>query len=103
MEPGGIATEWGGIAADGLRTTSGSGAYAVQAQGMVKTLTDPASTRRNSPPTVISDAIAKAVTARRPKTRYVVGFGARPLIAIRRVLSDRAFDRLISLASGTAK
>ena len=30
---------------------------------------------------VVADAIAKAVTARRPKTRYAVGFGAKPLIA----------------------
>jgi NAD(P)-dependent dehydrogenase (short-subunit alcohol dehydrogenase family) len=30
-----------------------------------------------------------------PKTRYVVGFGARPLITLRRCLPDRAFDALI--------
>jgi NAD(P)-dependent dehydrogenase (short-subunit alcohol dehydrogenase family) len=100
VEPGGIATEWGGIAADGLRATSGHGAYADQADAMVKSLTDPGSTRRNSPPTVIADTIAKAVTTGRPKTRYVAGFGARPLILARRLLPDRAFDRLITRASG---
>ena len=100
VEPGGIATEWGGIAADGLAATSGQSPYADQAQAMVKTLTDPASTRRNSPPTVIADAVAKAVTARRPKTRYVAGFGARPLLLTRRLISDRMFDRLITRASG---
>jgi NAD(P)-dependent dehydrogenase (short-subunit alcohol dehydrogenase family) len=101
IEPGGIATEWGDIAAEGLRATSGTGPYASQANGMIKTLTDPASTRRNSAPTVIADAIGKAVTAKRPKTRYVVGFGARPLITARTVLPDRAFDSLITRASGT--
>src|SRR3712207_7236317 len=48
-----------------------------------------ANSSRNSPPTVIADAIGKAVTAGRPKTRYAVGFAARPLIGLRRVLPDR--------------
>jgi hypothetical protein len=49
---------------------------------------------------VIANAIAKAVSARRPKTRFAVGFGAKPLIAARRVLPDRAFDTLIARATG---
>ncbi|HUR07570.1 MAG TPA: hypothetical protein VM347_33855 [Nonomuraea sp.] len=40
------------------------------------------------------------MTARRPRTRYAVGFGARPLIAARAILSDRAFDALIGRAVG---
>jgi hypothetical protein len=31
-----------------------------------------------------------------------VGFGARPLIATRRVMPDRAFDTLIRRATGAA-
>jgi len=38
--------------------------------------------------------------ARRPKTRYGVGFGAKPLIFLRRLLSDRAFDNLMRRAAG---
>jgi hypothetical protein len=55
---------------------------------------------RNSPPSVIADAVGKSATAEKPKTRYAVGFGARPLIAARRLLSDRLFDTLISRAVG---
>ena len=100
IEPGGIKTEWGDIAAHGLIDASGDGAYADQAVAMAKTLGAEANTRRGSAPSVIADAIGKAVTARRPKTRYAVGFGARPLIAMRRFLPDRGFDALISRASG---
>ena len=39
---------------------------------------------------------AAAVTARRPRTRYAVGRGAKPILAARRLLSDRAFDRLMN-------
>ncbi|MGW3598481.1 oxidoreductase [Streptomyces sp. NPDC005167] len=96
IEPGGIATEWGAIAADKLEKSSSSGPYAAQATAVASSLR----AKRNSPPTVIADAIAKAVTARRPKTRYATGFGARPLIALRRILPDRAFDAVISRAVG---
>lgn len=94
VEPGGIQTEWGGIAADNLRKVSGQSAYTRQAQAMAKAMDDESSSRL-SPPSVIADVIAKAVTARRPATRYVAGYGARPLIFLRRVLPDRAFDVVI--------
>lgn len=100
IEPGGIATEWGGIAAENLEKTSGQGPYEAQAKAVAKSLRSEASSNRNSPPSVIADAIAKAVTAKRPKTRYAVGFGAKPLIAAGAVLPDRGFDALISRAVG---
>ncbi|MFF2424898.1 oxidoreductase [Streptomyces mirabilis] len=79
VEPGAIRTEWGGIAADNLRKTSGDTAYARQADAMAESLGSESTARRSSPPSVIADTVAKAVTARRPRTRYAVGFGARPL------------------------
>jgi hypothetical protein len=50
-----------------------------------------------SPPSVIADAVAKVVTARRPRTRYAVGRGAKPILAARRILPDRAFDRIMNV------
>jgi NAD(P)-dependent dehydrogenase (short-subunit alcohol dehydrogenase family) len=102
IEPGAIRTEWGGIAADGLKEVSGEGAYAEQATAMSKLLGAETSARRSSPPSVIADAVAKAVTSRRPRTRYAVGRGAKPAIAMRRILPDRGFDALITRATGTA-
>jgi len=96
IEPGAIKTEWGAIAADSALARSGHTAYAEQAR-MVAGLLGAADTnpRLVSPPEVIADAVAKAVTARRPKTRYAVGGGAKPILLARKLLSDRAFDRLI--------
>ena len=103
IEPGGIATEWGGIAADKLEKSSTDGAYAAQAAAVASALRSEANAERNSPPSVIADTIGRAVTARRPRTRYAKGFGARPLIALRRILPDRAFDAVISRAIGLAR
>jgi hypothetical protein len=102
IEPGGINTEWGGIAADKLRTVSGSGAYADQASAVAESLTSATSRRRQSPPTVIANTIARAVTARRPRTRYAVGYGASPMIFLHEVLPDRWFDAVMRRATGVS-
>lgn len=60
-----------------------------------------AATRKNydgSPstsPNVIADIVAKAVSTNRPKTRYVGGKLAKPVLFLRRWLPDRWFDRML--------
>ncbi|GAA1203470.1 oxidoreductase [Streptomyces hebeiensis] len=100
IEPGNIRTEGSGVTARKLREASGEGPYATQATAVLTALTSEANARRESQPSVVADAIAKAVSARRPRTRYVAGFGARPLIAVRGIVSDRMFDSLMSRAIG---
>ncbi|MFF2317573.1 oxidoreductase [Arthrobacter sp. NPDC058097] len=102
IEPGGIRTEWGAIAADKLRATSGQGAYRTQAEAMIKTLSASSEPgyRLVSPPEVVGRAITKAATARKPRTRYSVGIGATPMIWLSRVLPDRTFDSVIKRFAG---
>jgi short-subunit dehydrogenase len=100
IEPGGIRTEWSGIAADHLSKTSGHGAYGDQAGAVANSFTSKAMAKRSSPPEVIAKTVERAATARRPKTRYAVGSGAKPMIFLRRWLPDRAYDAFIRRASG---
>jgi len=46
-------------------------------------------------PNAVAQVILKAITARRPKTRYPVTIAARALMALRRWLPDRAFDAFL--------
>lgn len=85
IEPGGIRTEW---------------PPSPPASSVAASLTSDTTARRSSPPALIADTIAKAVTARRPKTRYATGSGARPIIFLHDVLPDRAFDTFIRRATG---
>ena len=97
IEPGAIRTEWSGIAADNLRKISGDGAYGRQAAKVASVLNSAdANPRLGSPPSVIAEAIEKAATARRPRIRYAVGGGAKPILFARRMLTDRSFDRLMN-------
>ena len=89
IQPGGIKTEWGGIAVENMQKTSGGGAYKEQVRQLSGLFSQ---AERGSEPKVIADVIVKVAQARRPRTRYAAGFGARPILFARRVLSDRAFD-----------
>jgi NAD(P)-dependent dehydrogenase (short-subunit alcohol dehydrogenase family) len=98
IEPGGIRTEWPGIAAEKVRAVSGTGPYAPQGNAVADSLASESTRRRSSPPELIAKTIGKAVTARRPKTRYAAGYGAKPMIFLHDVLPDRAFDAFIRRA-----
>jgi short-subunit dehydrogenase len=94
IEPGIIETGFGAVLVDPMIERSGDGPYADLAHRVA------ASTRSNyasggSPAALIAGVIAKAITARRPKTRYAAGKYARPLIAVRKWLGDRVFDRVV--------
>jgi NAD(P)-dependent dehydrogenase (short-subunit alcohol dehydrogenase family) len=55
---------------------------------------------QGSRPDVIAEAVLHALTSTKPRTRYPAGAGARRLLLIRRVLPDRAFDRVMLRMSG---
>ena len=93
IEPGGIKTEWGAIAVQSLLDRSATGAYGKAATAWSKVLHE--GNASGSAPSVISDAILVAVMARKPKTRYVAGNFARPILTLRWLLPDRAFDSVM--------
>lgn len=103
VEPGSIRTEWGQIAAETLRETSHvTGAYTTMAEGVANTLaaSSQPKARNTSGPEVIGKTIVKIARTRHPRTRYRVGFSAAPIMFLRWLLPDRAFDRLIRTAFG---
>lgn len=95
VEPGGIKTDWGIIAAENLKKTSANGAYAEAAtkaaDGMIKNY----SGNMLSKPELIAKTVRKAVTKRRPRTRYLIGFGAKPMVLTHKIFGDRMFDWVI--------
>jgi NAD(P)-dependent dehydrogenase (short-subunit alcohol dehydrogenase family) len=52
------------------------------------------------PPEEVAKAVMHALTADRPKTRYVVGRDAKAQLAMKALLPDRALDRLIARMTG---
>jgi NAD(P)-dependent dehydrogenase (short-subunit alcohol dehydrogenase family) len=93
IEPGGVASEWESIAGETASLVSGQGHYAAMV-----TKFRAMQGRTAPPPGIVSDMVMKALKARRPATRYSGGLAARPLLFLKRNLSDRMFDRLIMQA-----
>lgn len=93
VEPGGIQTEWGEIAMENLKKVSGNGPYAYLANKVVENLGK--YNDKLTPVEILGREIAIAATHKNPKTRYLKGYLAKPLVSLRKWLSDKTFDKMI--------
>lgn len=100
VEPGGVRTE---IAARGIATANDLAARMTPEQderygGLVRANNRLMASGTASGLTADAAArvIARAVTARRPRTRYTAGRDAALIMSLGRLLSDRAVDRILA-------
>lgn len=91
IQPGGVATEWGKIAAENLRTASKKSDYRENADLVADVL----EYTKGAEPEVIARAVSKAVNARKPRRRYAVPFDAKFLIFLRWLLPEGAWAKTI--------
>ncbi len=96
IEPGAIKTEFGDVMAAPMMERSGQGPYANIARALEKGVTDSYNKpNASSPPSVIAHVISKAIKAGKPKTRYVAGKMAKPMMWIRKYMGDRIYDKAV--------
>ena len=93
IEPGGIKSEWGGIAMDNAMRVSGTTAYKNSVAGAEKAFRNMED--KVPGPIVIAKLIKKSIEAKSPKTRYVGGYLAKPILLVRKIFSDKIIDRII--------
>lgn len=98
IEPGGIATGWTAQAEASVARVSGHTAYAPMAARLLRVFADYGP--RLSHPSVIASLIVRAIEARRPRRRYVGGFGARGALLAVRLLPSFVLDRIIGWQLG---
>jgi NAD(P)-dependent dehydrogenase (short-subunit alcohol dehydrogenase family) len=99
IEPGAISTEiWrrGGEAADSTfeRVPEEQRALYARLVAAVRKMAARMD-ERGLRPEKVAERIGHALTARRPRTRYVVGTDARIQIALNRLLPDRTYDAVV--------
>ncbi len=96
IEPGLIGTEFADILYDPMLKSSGNGPYGKLATTVARVTKESYEKKgATSPPSVIANAISRAIASKKPKTRYRVGKMAKPLVWIRVVLGDRFFDKAV--------
>jgi short-subunit dehydrogenase len=99
IEPGIIQTDFGDVMTDPMLARSGAGAYGTLAHNVANATKKSYDAKGGTPASVIADVVSRAVNARRPKTRYVAGRLARPLLLLRKWAGDRIFDRVMMSAA----
>jgi NAD(P)-dependent dehydrogenase (short-subunit alcohol dehydrogenase family) len=99
IEPGLIVTNFGGTAAGSIGNGSGDGDdYEKFNEAVGKATAEiyegPAA-KLGGPPEAVAKVIDKAISSKRPKPRYTVTPSAKLLMAQRRLMSDRMWDRMM--------
>lgn len=97
IEPGAIKTNWGIIAADHLAETSEGTAYAETGKMMAENLRNMYQSSSLSSPSVVCKAICRAVNARRPRTRYRIGYMSTAIVFFHWLLPTRWWDSALRL------
>ena len=93
IEPGGTKSEMTGIGGKELMRVSGNTAYKGLANSLLKMYDD---MEKNSvEAVVIAKLIKKGIEATHPKTRYIGGAMAKPMLFMRKILSDKLFDKML--------
>ena len=95
IEPGGIRTDWGLIAADHLAESSKGTPYEKEGVRESETFRKAYSIRLLSKPQVVTRAISKAINRKYPRARYRIGFGADTLVFFHSLLPTRWWDALV--------
>jgi NAD(P)-dependent dehydrogenase (short-subunit alcohol dehydrogenase family) len=100
IEPGLIRTEFSATAAGGLAEISpDDGPYAGFEASVAATTVNAYErgplARLGGGPDTVARAIERALTARRPRSRYLVTPSARVLVGLRRLLPDRLWDQML--------
>jgi NAD(P)-dependent dehydrogenase (short-subunit alcohol dehydrogenase family) len=102
VEPGAVRTEMAGrtIAAAHQMVSAMTLEQRRRYSGLVQAVTaqTASATEAGLPADAAAKVIAKAVTARKPRTRYTVGRDAALLTLLARILPDRLLDRVFATA-----
>jgi NAD(P)-dependent dehydrogenase (short-subunit alcohol dehydrogenase family) len=99
IEPGTIKTEFGNTAIDKIDASTPPGSPYAKFRDVLKQQIRAAyegpMAILAAEPEAVAKVIEKAITARRPRTRYLITAGAHLFVGMRRVLGDRAFDAFL--------
>jgi Short-chain dehydrogenases of various substrate specificities len=93
IEPGGVKSEWAGIAYDNLVKNSPNSAYKTTIEKLADFMEK--AVAKNAEPIVIAKLILKSLETEKPKFRYVGGYMAKQAVIMRKLLPDKMFDRII--------
>lgn len=93
IEPGCIASNWSGIAMKHLVESSEGTVYESSCKNQADAFT--MMYKRASDASIIGRTIEKAIITKNPKTRYIKGFGAKPIIFLSQIIPTKWMDSIM--------
>lgn len=97
IEPGGIKTGWGAIAADNLEESTRGSVYEDAAAREAAILRKGYSTNLLAPPACVARAITRAAVSRRPRLRYRMGTASHAGAFFHAIIPARWWDAMLRL------
>lgn len=94
IEPSGIKTNWGLIAADHLEESARGTVYETTANNEARLARYLYTSNILSGPSAVRKAICRAANARHPRVRYKPGIGASTMVFLHAILPTRLWDAL---------
>lgn len=95
IEPGAINTEFGEVMMDSMLERAKGTPYEKKVSAMHQATIEMYEKKAGSPPSVITKLILKAIRSKYPKTRYVGGKFAKPMLFIRKWFGEKLFEMAI--------
>ena len=105
IEPGGVKSNWGIITADHLLESGIDSPYEEICTKISNTYRKMYGENNKilTKPEIVAKNISKAVNKKHPKTRYLFGLGARPMVFMHTVLPNKVFDFIMIKMYGADK
>lgn len=93
LEPGLIETGFASTVEDHFSTESLNGPYKKIVRGVMNAASG--GLMKGSSPAIIVKTVKKIINTKNPKTRYLVGAMAKPVVTMRKILGDKVYDKII--------
>lgn len=98
LQPGMIVTEFNDVMLENLQKNSKNSPYSKLNEAMMNGIKKNIKNPIGSHPIVVAKCVEKIIVSKRPKKRYLVGYGARSMLFIRNWFGDRFFEFILKLA-----
>lgn len=98
LQPGMIVTEFNDVMLENLQKNSKNSPYSKLNKAMINGIKKNIKNPIGSHPIVVAKCVEKIIISKRPKKRYLVGYGARSMLFIRNWFGDRFFEFVLKLA-----
>ena len=98
LQPGMIVTEFNDVMLENLQKNSKNSPYSKLNKAMINGIKKNIKNPIGSHPIVVAKCVEKIIISKRPKKRYLVGYGARSMLFIRNWFGDRFFEFILKVA-----